>query len=138
MKKYIKSSSEFAFEKIKATDEDIEQLKDGSAFAWEGMDDSDHNLAAIVKVLTQEEGFDMVSPVPLYVWEGQQFNQLYGLTDDNAYPDDLSFVAIPLDAWKPGQQGKLAVTKMKYGARWLDDIVANNASRQKEIDSGRY
>lgn len=138
MKQYVKSSSEFAFEKIKATDEDIQQLTDEWAFAWEGMDDSDRNLSAIVRVLTQDEGFDMVSPIPMYVWEGQQFNELYGLTGDNAYPDDLTFVAIPLNAWKPGQQGKLALTKMKYGARWLYDIVANNAVRQEEIDSGRY
>ena len=76
----------------------------------------------------------MVSPVPMYVWEGRQFNKLYGLTGSNAYPDDLTFVSIPLDAWKPGQIGRLAMTKMQYGARWLDDIVDNNARRQSELN----
>lgn len=62
---------------------------------------------------------------------GAEMNAYYGLTDTNAYPDDLNFLAFPLDDLNVG---KLAMFKLQMQDRWFDDIVANNAARQKEID----
>lgn len=58
---------------------------------------------------------------------GKDMNVHYGLTGDNAYPDDLHFLAFPLDGLNTP---KLAMFKMRMDDRWFDDIVANNARRE--------
>ena len=57
-------------------------------------------------------------------------NRCYGLTGTNAYQDDLTFVVIP-NYYNP-------IVKLACGARWFDDIVANNSIRQNAINSGAY
>jgi len=60
-------------------------------------------------------------------FKGADMNAFGRLTDDNAYPDDLTFLAFPLDNL---DIGKLAMFKLKMEDRWFDDIVDNNARRQ--------
>ena len=71
-------------------------------------------------------------PLTLYHWLGSKMNEKYGLTENNAYPEDLNFISIDLDNFKDME--KLATIKIKIGARWLDDIVDNNKFRQDKID----
>ena len=47
-------------------------------------------------------------------------NKLCKLTGSNAYPDDLTIFSID----------KFKGLAIMYGARWMDDIIANNADRQ--------
>lgn len=58
---------------------------------------------------------------------GRDMNRYYGLTGDNAYPDDLHFLAFPLDGL---DISKLAIFKLRMQDRWFDDIVDNNARRE--------
>ena len=118
------------FQLVEADEEQIEDLKNNSALTWEGMAIDDDNLQAIVDDLKQETRIKL--PVIFYTWKGKLFNEMYGLTENNAYPDDLNFLAIDLDNWE--NIGKLPVYKFQIGARWLDDIVDNNKLRQDEID----
>ena len=108
----------------------IMELKNGSAFTWEGMDASEENLQAIVDDL--KENTNIVLPVNFYKWSGETFNEMFNLTDANAYQNDLTFLAIDLDNWSA--LGNLPIYKMQVGARWLDDIVDNNTVRQNKID----
>ena len=62
----------------------------------------------------------------LYVFSGEDMNDFFDLTGDNAYPKDLHFLSFPLDGL---DVGKLAMFKMSAGFRWFDDIVDNNANR---------
>lgn len=62
---------------------------------------------------------------------GDEMNRHYGLTDENAYKNDLHFLAFPLDGL---DTTKLAMFKIAMRDRWFDDVVANNAARQREID----
>ena len=110
-----------------ADSDKISELEKGSAFTWEGMSVTDDNLQGIVDFLEKETP-NIKLPVFFYTWKGKDFNEKYGLTDNNAYPDDLTFLSIPLDNWE--SLGKLPFVKMQVGARWLDDIVDNNARRQ--------
>ena len=55
-------------------------------------------------------------------------NKFFGLTEDNAYSDDLTFVCIP-NFYNP-------IFKTMIGARWFDDIISNNSIRQNAIDYG--
>ncbi len=62
-------------------------------------------------------------------FDGKEMNEEFGLTGSNRYPDDLHFLAFPLD-WLNIE--KLAIFKLSMGDRWFDDIVDNNAIREAE------
>ena len=51
-------------------------------------------------------------------------NNKYGLTKDNAYPNDLNIVSIKLEDIK--EVNRIVVPRFAIGARWFDDIVNNN------------
>ncbi|WP_300924534.1 hypothetical protein [uncultured Clostridium sp.] len=64
-------------------------------------------------------------------FKGSDMNNKYGLTGDNAYPNDLTFLAFCLDGL---DINKLAIFKIKMQDRWFDDIVDNNNSnREKDL-----
>ena len=113
-----------------ATEEKIKELADKSAFTWEGMDTSKETLQRIVDDFKDNTAIEL--PVKFYIYDGKVMNDLYKLTDKNAYPDDLHFVSVDLDNWR--EMGNLPLYKLKVGARWLDDIVDNNLVRQQKID----
>lgn len=118
------------FQLVEADEEKVKELKNNSAFTWEGMAISVDNLQAIVDDL--KENTKIKLPVIFYTWKGELFNAMYGLTENNAYPDDLNFLSIDLDNWEG--IGNLPTYKMQVGARWLDDIVDNNTIRQNKIN----
>lgn len=60
-------------------------------------------------------------------FRGTDMNDLGKLSNDNRYPDDITFLAFPLDGL---DIGKLAMFKLKMGDRWFDDIIDNNADRE--------
>lgn len=129
-KKYIPENIEESkditskeFEVINATESDIQTLEKGSAFTWEGMATNEDNLQSIVDFF-KENTPTVKLPIKFYIWSGKTMNDLYSLTKGVAYPDDLSFVSIPLDCWP--DLGNLPIIKFQVGARWLDDIVDNN------------
>jgi len=101
---------------IKDIKEDFKQFYEDWIFTWEGMLVDDKNLKAIVKELK------LKNPT-FYTYTGRQMNSVYHLKEDNAYPDDLSFLSIK-DLQDP-------VLKMRYGARWFTDIVDNNRWHNK-------
>jgi len=61
-------------------------------------------------------------------FKGQDMNGEFELTGDNRYPDDLTFLAFPLDGLKIS---KLAILKIQLGDSWFDDIVDNNLTRER-------
>lgn len=58
---------------------------------------------------------------------GKDMNDEFGLTGTNRYPDDLHFLAFPLDGL---DDSRLAIFKLQMQDRWFDDIVDNNARRE--------
>lgn len=61
---------------------------------------------------------------------GKEMNEEYDLQEDNAYPNDLIFLAFSLNELNVS---RLAIFKMKAQDHWFDDIVDNNAM-QNEYD----
>lgn len=59
---------------------------------------------------------------------GADMNRYYKLTGTNAYPQGIHFLAFPLDGL---DVGKLSMFKLRMEDRWFDDIVANNAVRER-------
>ena len=117
------------YEFVEANEEKIRELEKGSAFTFEGFMKKDANK--LIDILEKNKT-GIKTPVTIYTWNGELFNTIYGLTDDNAYPNDLTFISIDLNSFT--DIGRLAVVKLEIGARWLDDIVDNNAYRQRQID----
>ena len=94
------------------TKEELKQLYDNWAMTWEGLREEDFEIAC------QECG----TPETIgYIIKGKTMNEICHLKGSNAYPDGLNIFAIhPYHG--------LAI---QYGARWMTDIIDNNARRQK-------
>jgi hypothetical protein len=73
----------------------------------------------------QEEAIVYVIPCKL-------MNDVYGLTDDNAYPDDLFIISVSNINSVP-----ISVPMRKIGGRWFNDIVDNNKRHQDEINANK-
>ncbi len=116
--------------KTLTTREELEELCNCSALTWEGMSLDDENIKDIGEWLTQH-GVDISNAV-LNIISGKLMNSTYKLTGTNAYPDDLNIVSITgIDV------GPIIIARFQVGARWFDDIVDNNAEREKEFKRAR-
>ena len=103
----------------------LQELEDlGSALTIEGLtEDSIKDFIGWVKQYTP-----MINETA-YIIKGKTMNTVYGLTGDNAYPDDVNIVSIKLE----DMENSMAVVMPRFqiGARWFDDIVMNNAARER-------
>lgn len=91
--------------------EELKFLYDNWAMTWEGLVPEDFELAM------KECGGEGVKG---YLVKGSIMNMICDLSGNNAYPDDLNIFAIyPFKG--------LAI---HYGARWMYDIIDNNARRE--------
>lgn len=93
------------------TKEQLKALNDCSAMTWEGLIEEDFGAALDMCGAEGAKG---------YVTTGKVMNEICHLTGNNAYPDDLTIFSI--DKYKG-----LAIM---FGARWMDDIISNNADRE--------
>lgn len=92
----------------------LEQLKGlymCSAMTWEGLREEDFEVALNTCGGEKAQG---------YLTKGKVMNELCHLTGNNAYPDNLNIFSI--DNFRG-----LAIN---YGARWMDDVIDNNAERE--------
>ena len=108
-------------------EEMLNEFCDASAFTFEGLDITNKKGMADLEKTLRENGYNQKDFV-VYWFKGSVMNRCYGLTGSNAYKDDLTFAVIP-NYYNP-------LIKLSCGARWFDDIVANNAIRQNAINSG--
>lgn len=93
------------------TKEQLKELYNCSAMTWEGLVEEDFETALNMCGAEGAKG---------YVITGAVMNKICKLTGSNAYPDDLTIFSID----------KFKGLAMMYGARWMDDIIINNADRQ--------
>jgi len=121
--------------RLKEADEQmIRELERNSAFTWEGMTLDEDNLHEVAHIFEDEKLVkNDTEEICGYFWYGNVMNRLYNLHGDNRYSDDLPFLSFERNCFDGS--GNLFVFKMEIGARWLDDIVRNNA--EKEADRQR-
>ena len=93
------------------TKEQLKALNDCSAMTWEGLIEEDFGTALDMCGAEGAKG---------YVTTGKVMNEICHLTGDNAYPDDLTIFSID----------KFRGLAIMFGARWLDDVISNNADRE--------
>ena len=108
----------------------LDDLYNNSAFTLEGFDTSKENIDKLIEWIDQCGG--VKNPVSIYITKGSFMNNKYGLTKDNAYPEDLNIVSIKLEDIK--NIFRLSVARFEIGARWFSDIVDNNIERQNQIN----
>ena len=95
------------------TIEELKELYDCSAMTWEGLVEEDFPTALKMCCKEGENGIG-------YVTRGATMNNLCRLTGSNAYPDDLKIFSIK----------NFVGLAIQFGARWMDDIINNNAYRE--------
>ena len=93
------------------TKEQLKALNDCSAMTWEGLREEDFGAALDMCGAEGAKG---------YVTTGKVMNEICHLTGHNAYPDDLTIFSID----------KFKGLAIMVGARWMDDIISNNADRE--------
>ena len=87
------------------------------------------DFTSIVKPLPMEVPHTHHCADEYLVFTGADMNAEYGLTGNNAYPDDQHFLCFPLHGL---DIPRLTVFKLIAEDRWFDDIVDNNRRREEE------
>lgn len=105
--------------------EALDELYADSSFCVEGVAIESFN--AFCEWVDKHGGLKKRS---LWAITGVLMNEVYKLTGSNAYPDDTLLVCIKLKDIKDIK--KLALERTEIGGRWFDDIVDNNAWKQRK------
>lgn len=106
---------------------DFDKYYKGSYYTIEGAGGDLSEWVEGINGLFKELNIGQVNPEDFVTFSGSDMNDYYNLTGTNRYPNDLTFLAFPLDGLNVG---KLAMFKLRRGDRWFDDIVDNNARRE--------
>ena len=106
----------------------LEELRNTSAFTIEGAGGDLNDWMKGINELLAEKNIGQVDT--FYTFSGKLMNDTYNLTGSNRYPDDFTFLCFKLDGL---DIGKLAMFKLQFGARWLDDIIDNNLVREQRV-----
>ena len=112
---------------IKATKQDIEALRNKSAFTFIDIGGNLNEWMVGINDVLKQHSINQVSK--FYTWNGKLMNDVYELT--NTYKDDITFLAFDITEIPMDQIGKLSMLKLAIGARWLDDIVDNDLAREQ-------
>ncbi len=106
-----------------STKEEIEKL--GSALTIEGL--AEDSFSDFIDWIKQ---FTPLKRERIYKITGKLMNEIYQLSGNNKYNDDLTIASVDLkdiDDYSP-----LIINRFRVGARWLDDIIDNNIRREGE------
>ena len=113
--------------KTLTTKEELKKLEDDSALTIEGL--AEESIPDLVNWVKQHTPLINEN---VYVVKGKTMNEIYGLTGNNAYPNDCTLVSIKLIDME--NYNAIVLPRFEIGGRWFDDIVDNNMRRQEEIN----
>lgn len=106
---------------------DFKRMEDESWFTVIGVGGSLDTWKLGIQKVLQEKKIGTISEWSDFT--GREMNSQYHLTGNNAYADDLHFLAFSLDGL---DIPKLAMFKLQFGAKWFGDIVMNNELRGRK------
>lgn len=113
--------------KVLTTIAELKELEDNSALTIEGL--AEESIPELVDWIKQ---YTPLINENVYIVKGKTMNEVYRLTESNAYPNDCTLVSIKLDDMANYEE--IIFPRFKIGGRWFDDIVDNNMRRQEEIN----
>lgn len=111
----------------------LDELYKESALTIEGL-----NLNSLSKFkdwIVDTTKKDMINE-RFYIIKGKVMNEVYALTGNNAYPDDINIVSVKLSDISDWQ--KLVMPRFQIKGRWFDDIVDNNAMRERNKTENQF
>ena len=103
------------------TKDEIKELKENSAFTFEGIVVDSETLDQIYELLHNQ--FNVLSDKDIEIYKFSGFDLKEAFPEISDYPNDIILVSIPLEAFV--NVGRASIVKLQIGARWLDDIVDN-------------
>lgn len=112
---------------INCTEADLNNLYEENALTFEGTTITEDNLTWLVNWL-KDHNCEM-KHYDFYVIAGKLMNDFYELTGDNAYPESLTILTIKLSDLT--NVGAICIPRFELGGRWFNDVVDNNAMREK-------
>ncbi len=115
------------------SEEQLDELYNSSALTFVGVSSEEESLNQIVDWL--KEKTEISNPLHIYITSGKTMNENYRLTGDNAYPNNLTIISIKIEEIK--NINAIVMARFEVGGRWFDDIVDNNAMREKEKNTER-
>ncbi len=117
------------FKKNKVTTkEQLDELYNCSALTFTGVIANEQNLKYIENWI--KEYSEVSNPLTMHIISGKVMNNNYNLTGSNAYPNHLTLISIKTNDIK--NLDAITIPRFKMGGRWFDDIVDNNAMREKD------
>ena len=108
------------------TKEVLDELYKESALTKEGLDPNYLNDFKDWIINTSKA--NMINE-RFYIIKGKVMNEVYNLTGNNAYPNDLNIISVKLSDISNWES--LIAPRFEIKARWFDDIVDNNAMRER-------
>lgn len=108
------------------TREQLDKLYTEWALTFEGCTIDNDNLQFLAEWIRTLQA-DKKPLDSIYLIKGKTMNEVYGLTNNNKYPDDLNIVAVDNEYV---DTNKIAIQRFALGGRWFTDIVDNNARRE--------
>lgn len=109
------------------TKEQLDELYNSSALTFTRVSEDEESMKQMLNWL--KEHSEVSEPLPVHIIKGKVMNENYGLTGNNAYPNDLTLISIKLNDIK--DVGSITMARFEVGGRWFDDIVDNNAIIEK-------
>lgn len=107
------------------TKEQLDALYNQSALTWEGLSTDEENLSAVMDWLNEHGAITEGIEPTFHITTGRLMNKVYGLTGNNAYPNDTNIVSVT-----DINQAKVIIPRFEVGGRWFSDIVDNNTRRK--------
>ncbi len=108
-----------------STKTELDALYEQSAFTIEGLIADNESLSELDKWLHEHNAI-INDNYTFHIITGRLMNHTYGLTKRNAYPDDCTIVAVTgIDLLR------LVFARFEVDGHWFDDIVDNNAERER-------
>ena len=107
----------------------FQHLEKTDALTVEGLIADDDSFCGLEDFLAGHDAIDGHGIDEFWIIKGADMNAHYGLTGDNAYPDNLTIVNIPLD--QITNITAIALPMREFGGRWYSDVVDNNLRREQ-------
>ena len=110
----------------------LKELYEGSAYTIIGVGGELNTWVDGYQELLNEKGIGKVED--WYVFTGKDLNIEYGLTGEDAFKEDIRFLAFPLTGLNVE---KLAIFRIRMGDKWFDDFIDNCVKVKKACDKAR-
>lgn len=101
----------------------LDSLYSQSALTWEGLSEDKENLSQVEEWLINNGSIK--EKIEFHVIKGNVINNIYCLTENNAYPSDTTLISVT-----GINTAKIILKRFEVGGRWFDDIVDNNLIRE--------